>query len=118
MTQPFGGDAGDDDDHNGPPVQRREFSLDVPPEAEVGVYADFASIWHTPETFVLDFAVLKRPPQATQHPDGTSSLVFPTRVVTRVRVPPAQIFEIMKALEHQLTMWETEHGSGRPGEQA
>jgi hypothetical protein len=88
---------------------RREFSLDVPSEVEVGFYADFASIWHTPETFVLDFAVLKRPPQPSQN-EGVPSLVFPTRVVARVRVPPAQIFEIMKALEQQLSMWEREHG--------
>jgi hypothetical protein len=98
------------------PAPRRDFALDVPAEAEVGVYADFASIWHTPETFVLDFAVLKRPPQTTQHPDGSSGLLFPTRVVSRVRLPPAQIFELMKALEQQLTMWETEHGRAQPGQ--
>jgi hypothetical protein len=95
----------------GGPAPRREFSLDVPAEAEVGFYADFASIWHTPETFVLDFAVLKRPPQTATAPDGSANLVFPTRVVARVRLPPAQIFELMKALEQQLTMWERERGS-------
>jgi hypothetical protein len=31
-------------------------------------------------------------------------------VVARVRVPPSQVFEIMKALERQLTAWETETG--------
>ena len=115
MSEQFGAGGQDQppgDDGSAQP--RREFSLDVPPEVEVGYYADFASIWHTPETFVLDFAVLKRPPQGAQHPDGSASVVFPTRVVARVRVPPAQIFEIMKALEQQLTMWEREHGRGDP----
>jgi hypothetical protein len=32
------------------------------------------------------------------------------QVVARVRVPPSQVFEIMKALERQLTAWETETG--------
>jgi hypothetical protein len=40
--------------------------------------------------------------------------------VARVRVPPNQVFEIMKALERQLTGWEQETGrrpkSTPPGE--
>jgi len=30
--------------------------------------------------------------------------------VSRVRIPPDQVFELMKALEQQLTMWENETG--------
>lgn len=115
MPDPYGSEPSNQPPDAPKPPVRREFSLDVPPEAEVGFYADFASIWHTPETFVLDFAVLKRPPQPSQLADGTAGVVFPTRVVARVRVPPAQIFEIMKALEQQLTMWEREHGKAPKG---
>ena len=38
----------------------------LPPEAEVGVFADFAGVWHTPNTFVLDFLSLIAPGQLTQ----------------------------------------------------
>jgi hypothetical protein len=37
------------------------------------------------------------------------------RVVSRVRIPPAQVFELMKALEKQLTQWEASTGARRDG---
>lgn len=93
--------------------ERREYDIDIPAEVESGTYADFASIWHTADSFVLDFAVLKRPPKPTVNDDGSRVVKVPTRVVTRVRVPPSQVFEIMKGLEKQLSMWERSHGSRR-----
>ena len=68
------------------------------------------SLWHTKEMFVLDFAVLKQPPQLTTDDDGHQFIRMPTRIVSRIRIPPSQVFEIMKALEQQLTMWERETG--------
>jgi hypothetical protein len=58
-------------------------------------------VWHSKDVFVLDFAVLSQPitPQQLQ-----------SRVVSRVRIPPSQVFEIMKALEQQLSAWEKERG--------
>lgn len=95
------------------PPERREYDIDIPTEVEPGTYADFASIWHTADSFVLDFAVLKQPPKPVVADDGTRVLKVPTRVVTRVRVPPSQVFEIMKGLEKQLSMWERSHGVKR-----
>lgn len=88
------------------PAERREYDIDIPIEVEPGVYADFASIWHTADSFVLDFAVLKRPPKPSVADDGSRVVKIPTRVVSRVRIPPSQVFEIMKGLEQQLSMWE------------
>lgn len=34
----------------------------------------------------------------------------PTRIVSRVRIPPSQVFELMKALEQQLSAYEKEIG--------
>lgn len=85
---------------------RREYDLDIPADVEPGTYADFASIWHTPDSFVLDFAVVRRPPRAVVNDDGSRVTKVPTKVVSRVRIPPSQVFEIMKGLEKQLTMWE------------
>jgi hypothetical protein len=93
--------------------ERREYDLDIPTDVEAGTYADFASIWHTSDSFVLDFAVLKRPPKPSTADDGSRVVKVPTRVVSRVRIPPSQVFEIMKGLEKQLSMWERSHGSKR-----
>lgn len=92
---------------------RRVYDLDVPADVEPGTYADFASIWHTPDSFVLDFAVLKNPPKPTVTDDGDRVLKVSTRVVSRVRIPASQVFEIMKGLEQQLSKWERTHGSRR-----
>ena len=42
--------------------------------------------------------------------EGNRVLNVPARMTARVRIPPAQVFEIMKALEAQLTAWERETG--------
>jgi uncharacterized protein DUF3467 len=101
------------DDQGRAPEHRVEISM---PESKLpGVYADLVGVWHTPDTFVLDFSSFTEPPQL--RPDDTGGVVVqPAHVVARVRVPPGQVFEIMKALERQLSMWERETGrsSGPP----
>jgi hypothetical protein len=85
------------------------FAIEIPDDVRAGSYADFVSIWHTGDAFTLDFAALVAPPE--QVDDGETSYVQGTaRVVSRVRIPPGQVFEIMRALEQQLTQWEAEHG--------
>jgi hypothetical protein len=86
-----------------------EVSVNVPGDVEAGVPADFAAIWHTPHTFVLDFAALKAAPEIFES-ESAKTLRQEAVVVARVRIPPAQVFEMMKALEQQLTAWETETG--------
>ena len=83
-------------------------SIDLPEEMVAGVYADFVSVWHTPSTFTFDFAALAAPPELQETEDGKVVSVLKSRIVGRIRIPPDQVFEIMKALEHQLTAWETE----------
>jgi hypothetical protein len=95
------------------PEQRLE--IQIPPEVEPGVHADFASIWHTPATFVLDFASLREPPSLVEEEDtGQRFINVSARVVTRVRIPGGQIWELMRALEQQLTAWERETGQRPP----
>ncbi|MFD0729764.1 DUF3467 domain-containing protein [Planotetraspora mira] len=94
---------------NDEPESRLEVS--ITPEVEAGQYADFTSVWHTQDGFVLDFAVITRPPALADDPlSGDSYVSVPTRIVSRVRLPPAQVFELMKALEQQLTAYEKETG--------
>jgi hypothetical protein len=71
----------------------------------IGVFADFVRAWHTKDGFVLDFASLTEP--AAQTDDG---VLIKANVVSRVRIPPSQVFELMKALEAQLSAWEKETG--------
>lgn len=87
------------------------YSLEVPDEVVDGHYADLAGVWHTRDVLVIDFAALKGAPQRIEV-DGAPVLHHQTRVVTRVRIPPAQVFELMRALEKQLSAWELETGNG------
>ena len=84
------------------------------PDVETGVYANFVSLWHQPDCFVLDFSVFTQPPQVVSDSDGSKHVELPARIVSRVRIPPAQVFELMKALNDQLSMWEAEHGKKPP----
>ena len=92
-----------------------EFQVEVPPDEETGVPADFANIWHTRTSLVLDFAVAKGPPRLVENPDDSGPrAVVSARVVSRVRIPPEQAFEIARALTQQLDLWEQETGRRQP----
>ncbi len=84
----------------------------LPPDLEVGVYANLLAIWHSEDEFTLDFAV-KQPAQMGESDDGTPVVQVPARVVTRVRVPPGQIFEILRALNENMTLYERSFGDIR-----
>ncbi|HEX6197971.1 MAG TPA: DUF3467 domain-containing protein [Jiangellaceae bacterium] len=86
----------------------------MPDDVLPGAYADFVSVWHTADVFTFDFAALSRPPTRVEGDEGESTTQAQARVVARVRVPPSQVFEIMKALERQLTAWENETGRRPP----
>jgi hypothetical protein len=81
--------------------QPQQAQIHIPEDRMEGTYADFVSVWHSKDVFVLDFAVLSQP---------TTPQQLTSRVVSRVRIPPSQVFEIMKALEQQLSAWEKERG--------
>ena len=86
-------------------MSEQRIHMNMPPELAAGVYADFVRAWHTKDAFVLDFANLVEPPRAED-----DAVLLNATVVARVRIPPAQVFELMKALEQQLSAWEKETG--------
>ena len=90
--------------------------LEVPSEVAGGHFADFVGVWHSADVFVLDFASFVAPPRAFVDEDGEQKSQISARVVSRVRVPPAQVFELMKALEKELSGWERERGEQPPTE--
>jgi hypothetical protein len=91
-----------------------QINFDIPPEAEAGSFADFASIWHTDNVFVLDFASLRGPATETRDDQGEPQRSVNARVVTRVRIPPEQVFELAKALTRELEIWEQQTGKRAP----
>ncbi|MGK5551072.1 DUF3467 domain-containing protein [Actinomadura kijaniata] len=95
-----------------PPEHRVEIT--VPPEHEVGTFAGFASVWRTQDSLVLDFATEVRPPEVMEDAEtGEPYVHVPARVVARVRFPPGQVWELMKALEQNLSAYERDHAGRR-----
>jgi hypothetical protein len=93
----------------------RTFKIDLPPTAADGHFADFASVWHTPNVFVMDFVALTQPPQPSIDAEtGVETILVPGQVVSRIRIPPEQVFELAKALAQQLEAWERETGRKAP----
>src|SRR5215210_5486787 len=81
------------------------FEVQIPPELEVGTYANFLNIWHSPYEFTLDFAVTQPPiPQNPENPG--SPVTVPCHGVARLKIPPALVFDIMRALNQNLTGYE------------
>ncbi|MDR2929721.1 MAG: DUF3467 domain-containing protein [Propionibacteriaceae bacterium] len=82
--------------------------LSLPPDKSAGVFADFVRAWHTKDSFILDFSSYVEP---AIRDDVADDIVQQSAVVSRVRIPPSQVFELMKALEQQLSAWESENQS-------
>lgn len=95
------------------PIPHR-INVGMAPEVEVGVYADFVGVWHQPASFVLDFSVFTRPPTLGTDETGSQVVDLQARMAARIRIAPAQVFEIMKALESELSKWEIENGQRPP----
>jgi hypothetical protein len=83
------------------------FNFQVPPGLEGGTYANVLGVWHTGHEFTLDFAVTQ-PPVVLENPSGPVSV--PCRVVTRVKIPPSLIFDIMRALNENMKTYENTFG--------
>ena len=93
-----------------------QFELNVPPDLEGGVYANVLGVWHTVYEFTLDFASMQ-PPQVVDENDPSSPAVVPCHVVSRVKVPVTVVFDLIRALNENMTKYEERFGEiQRPGE--
>lgn len=89
-------------------------TLHVPDDLTGGVYSNVVAVWHTPYEFTLDFAVML-PAQQAAGADTIGS-VTPCRVVSRVKIPPDVVFQLMRALSVNERLYEQNIGSiPRPG---
>ncbi|MDR1450074.1 MAG: DUF3467 domain-containing protein [Propionibacteriaceae bacterium] len=91
-------------------MAEQRIQIALPSAQLAGVFADFIRAWHTKDCFVLDFASFTEP---VVREEGTGDFVHNAAVVSRVRIPPSQVFEFMKALEQQLSAWEKEQDSSQ-----
>ena len=90
-----------------------ELKIDVPPELEGGTYANVLNVWHTAYEFTLDFGVMQ---QVGEPEDPEAALQVPVLVVSRVRIPVTLLFEVLKALNTNMTGYEATFGSIRAPE--
>jgi hypothetical protein len=84
-----------------------ELQIEVPPELEGGTYSNVLNVWHTAYEFTLDFGVMR----SVEHPvEPDTPLQVPVRVVSRVRIPVTLLFEVLKALNTNMTNYEAAFG--------
>lgn len=86
-----------------------QFRIDVPMEEAGGVYANFLAVWHTQHEFTLDFAGTQ-PAQPSDPEDDNSPIVVPCHVVSRVRIPVSVVFDVLRALNQNMTQYEDKFG--------
>jgi hypothetical protein len=108
VTEPTG-EPGEPEDSDQPVEVEQRFEIVTPDSQVAGVHADLVGVWHTPDSFVFDFSVVSAPATVRMEA-GRRVVTQPAQVVSRVRMPPGQIFEVMRALEQQLSNWERETG--------
>ena len=89
-----------------------EFYVVVPLELEGGAYANFLHMWHTAHEFTLDFAAIQ-PPEIDDPADPHSPALVPCRVVSRVKIPATFIFDVIRAINDEMTLYEQTFGEIR-----
>lgn len=84
----------------------------VSDDIEGGLYANSVTIWHTGHEFTFDFASSLPPRQ-----DEDGEVTVPFKVVARVKVPVSMIFDLLQAINSNMTTYEETFGpiSGTSG---
>jgi hypothetical protein len=90
--------------------QPQSVQINVPPEKAAGCYANIVGVWHTPTDFAIDFCV--------NQPFAGGPDKIAAQVVSRVRIPPSMVFELLRALSENLGEYEDAYGEVKiPGGQ-
>jgi hypothetical protein len=87
-----------------------EFRPIILPELAGGVYANYLSVWYTPHEFTLDFFGTQLP----ETDEDEAAVVIPCRLVSRVRIPVTFVFEVLRAVNENMTRYEEVFGEIRP----
>ena len=95
------------------------FETHADPALEAGSYANALAIWHTGHEFTFDFLVSSAPVQAARSDQGEEVIRAPHRLVARLRIPPTAVFDMIRTINENLTMYEQRFGQiRRPGSDA
>lgn len=78
-----------------------EVRISVPPDEQAGRYANFLTVWHSPHEFTLDFSALQ---------PVTEDNVIDAQVVSRIRISPSLIFDVLRALNENMSKYEAVFG--------
>jgi hypothetical protein len=85
-----------------------QLEIRVPAEIEGGAYANMVGVWHTGHEFTLDFSVTL----PTNEGEGGRTVV-PCQVVARLKIAPTLIFDLMRALNENMSNYEAKFGEIR-----
>lgn len=96
-----------------PPPPLLPLTVEASPEVETGTYANTVSTWYTETDLAVDFAVVL-PSEAVETDQGPAVLPR-ARLVSRVRMPPAQARELAEVLRETLARYEAQFGPARGG---
>ena len=94
----------------------REFEVEIAPELEGGTYANFVTVWYTPHDFTLDFSAMQSG-EIDDPDDPASPEIIRCPVVTRVRIPATFVFDVIRAVNTEMTNYEREFGEIRRPEE-
>jgi Protein of unknown function (DUF3467) len=89
--------------------RERYLQIDIPPEVRRGVYANTLTIWFSPYEFAFDWGLAERV-EPEDPEDPTSPLRMPMLIVSRVRLPTALVFDVLRALNQAMTDYEAIFG--------
>jgi hypothetical protein len=74
-----------------------------------GVYANGIGVWSTQTEFVLDF-MASLPIEMAVDQNGNHFAVAPQQLVSRVKIPPPLVFQVMRNLNTAMDQYEAQYG--------
>jgi hypothetical protein len=82
-----------------------ELEFEVPEALRGGSYANATRTWHTAHEFTIDFIAVDAPIEEADVVRGI--------VTSRVRIPVTMIFDLIRALNETMTLYENAFGEIR-----
>lgn len=83
-----------------------QLSVELSPELRAGVHAEIAAVWHTRDSFTIDFISPFSPATA----DAEGQVTQQAQIVSRVRLPVSVIFKVAQAISENVAIYEQAYG--------
>lgn len=82
----------------------------TPEGMAAGAYANGVAVWSSPSEFTIDFLVSLPAEPGVNNDTGQAVMVLPQQVVSRVKIPPPLVFQLMRNLNSTMEAHEQQHG--------